>query len=96
MKFVVIGGTGRIGSKVVAILREKGWGSLLMVPIVAAGEAIGLLEVHSREERPWSRSDLHRAHMVAPSCAEPPGLRGTLTRSRSPSASGAASLPYRV
>jgi diguanylate cyclase (GGDEF)-like protein len=49
----------------VAILREEGWGSLLMVPIVAAGEAIGLLEVHSREERPWSRSDLHRAHMIA-------------------------------
>jgi transcriptional regulator with GAF, ATPase, and Fis domain len=49
----------------VEILRREGWGSLLMVPIVAGGTAIGLLEVHSREERPWSRSDLHRAHMIA-------------------------------
>jgi GAF domain-containing protein len=49
----------------VELLRREGFGALLMVPIVVGGQAIGLLEAKTCEERPWSRSDVHWAHTIA-------------------------------
>lgn len=50
----------------VAQLKEiEGVRSMLMVPVVARGETVGLLELFIREERPWSRLDINRARIVS-------------------------------
>jgi GAF domain-containing protein len=49
----------------VALLRAQGFGSLLMVPVVHAGETIGLLEAMSAQSTPWSRTSINRARIIA-------------------------------
>lgn len=45
-------------------LRQERFRSVLLVPIVAQGRALGLLEAFTRSNRPWARSDIQRARLV--------------------------------
>jgi diguanylate cyclase (GGDEF)-like protein len=49
----------------VQLLLELGHSSLLMVPVVHRGESLGLLEAFSGAERPWTRSEINRARIIA-------------------------------
>jgi GAF domain-containing protein len=49
----------------VQLLLEYGRRCMLMVPVITAGESIGLLEAYSDEERPWTRSEISRARIVS-------------------------------
>jgi diguanylate cyclase (GGDEF)-like protein len=49
----------------VELLLEYGRRCLLMVPVVTAGESIGLVEAYSDEERPWTRGEISRARIVS-------------------------------
>jgi diguanylate cyclase (GGDEF)-like protein/PAS domain S-box-containing protein len=49
----------------VAILREDGQRSMLMLPVTAGDCWDGLLEVTSAAERPWSRLEIHHARLIA-------------------------------
>jgi GAF domain-containing protein len=46
-------------------LRDLGHGSALLVPVVAAGQTIGLLEGYSRTPRSWTRTEITRARTIA-------------------------------
>lgn len=48
-----------------ALLRELGHGSELLVPVVARGQTIGLLEAYSRTPRTWTRTEITRARTIA-------------------------------
>jgi EAL domain-containing protein (putative c-di-GMP-specific phosphodiesterase class I) len=48
-----------------ALLERRGHRSLLMVPVISRGVAVGLLEVCACEERPWSRTDVNRARIIS-------------------------------
>lgn len=48
----------------VELLLSLGYGSLLLVPIVRAGESVGILEAYCREERAWARTDINRARII--------------------------------
>lgn len=47
------------------LLRELGHGSALLVPVVARGQTIGLLEAYSRAARTWTRVEITRARTIA-------------------------------
>jgi GAF domain-containing protein len=47
------------------LLGELGFAALLMVPIVAGGTTIGLLEVSRRAARPWTSAETDQARMLA-------------------------------
>lgn len=49
----------------VRLLLENGYGSLLMVPVPGAGGTVGLLEIGSTRERPWTRTEMSRTRIVA-------------------------------
>jgi GAF domain-containing protein len=49
----------------VELMLMLGHRSLLMVPVVHRGESIGLLEAHSDRERPWTRTEINRARIIA-------------------------------
>jgi diguanylate cyclase (GGDEF)-like protein len=49
----------------VSVMQLGGWCSLLMVPVVAHGRTLGLLEIFSCEKRPWSRMDMNRARIIS-------------------------------
>ncbi len=46
-------------------LLELGYGTLLILPVVYAGESIGALEAYCVQERPWSRTEINRARIIA-------------------------------
>lgn len=48
-----------------ALLRELGHGSALVVPVVARGQTIGLLEGYSHAPRTWTRTEITRARTIA-------------------------------
>ena len=48
-----------------ALLHDLGHGSALLVPVVAAGQTIGLLEGYSRTPRSWTRTEITRARTIA-------------------------------
>jgi EAL domain-containing protein (putative c-di-GMP-specific phosphodiesterase class I) len=48
-----------------AWMAAEGWGSLLLVPVVSAGRAVGLLECCHTEELPWTRHQVRQARAVA-------------------------------
>ena len=45
-------------------LAAGNWGSLLRLPLVWHDRTVGIMEVHSRRDRPWSRFDIRRARML--------------------------------
>jgi diguanylate cyclase (GGDEF)-like protein len=49
----------------VKLLLSQGFHSLLMVPVVHRGESLGMLEAMAEEERPWTRTEINRARIVA-------------------------------
>jgi diguanylate cyclase (GGDEF)-like protein len=49
----------------VQFLLSQGYRSMLMVPIVLGGECLGIVEAMSEEERPWARTEINRARIIA-------------------------------
>jgi hypothetical protein len=49
----------------VKLLLSHGYRSLLMVPVILRGETQGIVEAMTREERPWTRTEINRARIVA-------------------------------
>jgi diguanylate cyclase (GGDEF)-like protein len=47
------------------LLGPFGFGTLLMLPAMAGGRSLGLLEVARRSERPFTRSEVNRARVIA-------------------------------
>ncbi len=47
------------------LLGPFGFGTLLMLPAMAGGRSVGLLEVARRAERPFTRSEVNRARVIA-------------------------------
>jgi diguanylate cyclase (GGDEF)-like protein len=47
------------------LLAELGFAALLMVPIVAGGSTVGLIEVSRRAGRPWTSAEIDQARMLA-------------------------------
>jgi diguanylate cyclase (GGDEF)-like protein len=47
------------------LLAELGFAALLMVPIVAGGSTVGLLEVMRKAGRPWTSAETDQARMLA-------------------------------
>jgi GAF domain-containing protein len=36
-----------------------------MVPVVCRGKSLGVVEAYSERERPWTRTELYRARIIA-------------------------------
>jgi GAF domain-containing protein len=51
------------------LLAELGFSALLMAPVIARGETIGLLEVSRRTGRPWTSAETDQARLLAQSLA---------------------------
>jgi GAF domain-containing protein len=49
----------------VEFLLSQGYRSLLMVPIIIGGESLGIVEAMTEEERPWARTEINRARIIA-------------------------------
>jgi diguanylate cyclase (GGDEF)-like protein len=49
----------------VRLLLGLGHRSLLIVPVIARGETLGIVEAYSDEERPWTRAEISRARIIA-------------------------------
>ncbi len=49
----------------VEFMLDLGCRSLLMVPVIRRGETMGLLEAFSGAERPWTRTEINRARIIA-------------------------------
>jgi diguanylate cyclase (GGDEF)-like protein len=49
----------------VELMFSLGFRSMLMVPVVHRGECLGIVEAMSHEERPWTRTEINRARIVA-------------------------------
>jgi diguanylate cyclase (GGDEF)-like protein len=47
------------------LIFSLGFRSLLMVPVVHRGECLGILEAMAYEERPWTRTEINRARIIA-------------------------------
>ena len=48
----------------VSLLESLGYRSLLMVPLLAGAQSIGVLEACAVEERPWSRTQIHSTRIL--------------------------------
>ena len=48
----------------VQLLRSQNLGSLVMIPVAAGGRPLGLLEGFRRNDRAWSRIELHQGRIV--------------------------------
>jgi diguanylate cyclase (GGDEF)-like protein len=55
----------RADSSEVELLLSLGYRSLIMVPVVHRGESLGIVEAMSEEERPWTRTEINRARIIA-------------------------------
>jgi GAF domain-containing protein len=49
----------------VELMFADGYRSLLMVPVVHRGETVGIVEALCHEERPWTRTEINRARIIA-------------------------------
>ena len=49
----------------IAWMQSKGWRSLMLVPAVSAGRAVGLLECCNRQEIAWTRQQVRQARAIA-------------------------------
>ena len=61
----VLVGDPRADHAEVALLLELGYRSLLMVPVVHRGESLGIVEAMTERERPWTRTEINRARIIA-------------------------------
>jgi diguanylate cyclase (GGDEF)-like protein len=51
------------------LLDDLGFAALLMVPIVAGGVSVGLIEISRRTGRPWTSAEIDQARLLAQSLA---------------------------
>jgi EAL domain-containing protein (putative c-di-GMP-specific phosphodiesterase class I) len=49
----------------VELMFSLGYRTMLMVPVVLRGESVGIVEAMCHEERPWTRTEMNRARIVA-------------------------------
>jgi len=49
----------------IELMFSLGYRTLLMVPVVHRGESLGIVEAMCHEERPWTRTEMNRARIVA-------------------------------
>jgi GAF domain-containing protein len=49
----------------VELLLSLGFRSMLMVPVIHRGESIGIIEAITTEDRPWTRTEINRARIIA-------------------------------
>jgi hypothetical protein len=61
----VMAGDPRADSSEVELLLSMGYRSLIIVPVVHRGESLGIVEAMSEEERPWTRTEINRARIIA-------------------------------
>jgi diguanylate cyclase (GGDEF)-like protein len=61
----VIAGAADADRHEVDLLLKLGYRSLLMMPVVNHGEALGIVEAYSRSERPWTRTQINRARIIS-------------------------------
>ncbi len=61
----VLAGDPRADRAEVKLLLSQGYRSLLMVPVVLRGESLGVVEAMTEEERPWTRTEINRARIIA-------------------------------
>jgi GAF domain-containing protein len=54
----------------VRVLRELGFGSVVVLPLLHDGNPIGLLEVYSRAQRSWSDRELRLCGYLAAELAD--------------------------
>ena len=60
----IVAGDPTASASEVAGLAAGDWGSLLRLPLVWHDRVVGILEVHRRRDRPWSRFDIRRARTL--------------------------------
>ena len=60
----VVDGDAAADEREVALLRESGFGSVLMVPVVFRSETVGLLELYRRIAQPWMPAEIARARLI--------------------------------
>jgi diguanylate cyclase (GGDEF)-like protein len=61
----VMVGDPRTDRHEVELMFSLGYRTLLMVPVVQRGESLGLVEALCHEERPWTRTEMNRARIIA-------------------------------
>ena len=61
----VMSGDPRSDRAEVELLLAQGYRSLLIVPVIIRGECLGMVEAMSEEERPWTRTEINRARIIA-------------------------------
>jgi diguanylate cyclase (GGDEF)-like protein len=61
----VMVGDPRADAHEVELMFSFGYRSMLMVPVVHRGESLGILEAMCHEERPWTRTEMNRARIIA-------------------------------
>jgi diguanylate cyclase (GGDEF)-like protein len=61
----VMVGDPRADRHEVELMFSLGYRTLLMVPVVQRGESLGLVEAMCHEERPWTRTEMNRARIIA-------------------------------
>jgi diguanylate cyclase (GGDEF)-like protein len=61
----VMVGDPRANRAEVELMFSLGYRSLLMVPVVHRGASLGIVEAMSHEERPWTRTEINRARIIA-------------------------------
>ena len=47
-----------------AVLQRMGHRSLLLLPVTCREVPLGVLEVYTREDRAWTRTEIRRARMI--------------------------------
>ena len=61
----VVAGDPGSDPREVTLLLSLGQRSLLMVPVVSRGEALGIVEAYRIDERAWTRAEINRARVIA-------------------------------
>jgi diguanylate cyclase (GGDEF)-like protein len=61
----VMVGDPRADRNEIELMFSLGYRTLLMAPVVQRGESLGIVEAMCHEERPWTRTEMNRARIVA-------------------------------
>ena len=58
-------GDPRADRNEIELMFSLGYRTVLMVPVVHRGESLGIVEALCHEERPWTRTEMNRARIIA-------------------------------
>jgi diguanylate cyclase (GGDEF)-like protein len=61
----VMVGDPRADRHEVELMLSLGYRTMLMIPVVHRGESLGVVEALCSEERPWTRTEMNRARIIA-------------------------------